>query len=56
MSAKQITCSIPMLQKKDMQCEIMFATDGVRPEQIERPHAITIGGYQGRIYRLFDNR
>lgn len=56
MSAKQITCSIPMLQVKDMQCEIMFATDGVRPEQIESPHAITIGGYQGRIYRLVDNR
>lgn len=56
MSAKRIKCSIPVLQEKETQCEVIFATDLVRPEQIEDPHAITIGGYQGRIYRLVANR
>jgi alpha-glucosidase len=51
MSNKNQICSVPLVQTRAMQCELIFSTEA-RSGRMDDLHAIQIGPFQGRIYRL----
>ena len=51
MSNKNQICSVPLVQTSAMQCELIFSTEA-QSGRMDDLHAIQIGPFQGRIYRL----